>query len=350
MLVVGLAASAQAAGFVADEMSSPALRDVRLKGFPSEKMNDLFHARLTSDFAQRNVFGEARRAFVERDDDERGHGGLWRGEFWGKLMLGAARVSDYLQDPSFTRFVGAECRRLIALQDPDGYLGSYGDKELVSITDPEKTKSIYGWYPVWNIWNRKYAMWGMLMVYKATGDREILASVERQMGQLIDMLHRRGLRLHDTGTPAMHGLPSMSILKPLVMLYGETGNRAYLDFAAEMLPDWDRDDGECPNFYRNARLDGRRDSPCACYWKIEADGRDINLHMVETGNAWHYSYYDKTPAYAAAEVAAREAKKGLWAAEGPINPYRWRKGDRTAAVRETGRVMTKAGAFVPSPL
>ena len=255
LLVVGLAASAQAAGFVADEMSSPALRDVRLKGFPSEKMNDLFHARLTSDFAQRNVFGEARRAFVERDDDERGHGGLWCGEFWGKLMLGAARVSDYLQDPSFTRFVGAECRRLIALQDPDGYLGSYGDKELVSITDPEKTKSIYGWYPVWNIWNRKYAMWGMLMAYKATGDREILASVERQMGQLIDMLHRRGLRLHDTGTPAMHGLPSMSILKPLVMLYGETGNRAYLDFAAEMLPDWDRDDGECPNFFRNARLD-----------------------------------------------------------------------------------------------
>ena len=84
-----------------------------------------------------------------------------------------------------------------------------------------------------------------------------------------------------------------------------------------------------------------------CLGIIWFEGRDTNLHMVETGNAWHYSYYDKTPAYAAAEVAAREAKKGLWAAEGPINPYRWRKGDRTAAVRETGRVMTKAGAFVP---
>ena len=62
---------------------------------------------------------------------------------------------------------------------------------------------------------------------------------------------------------------------------------------------------------------------------IWLNGRDINLHMVETGNAWHYSYYDKTPAYAAAEVAAREARKGLWADEGPINPYRWRKGERT---------------------
>ena len=250
-----LVVSASVAGPVADEMTSPALGDVRLKGVPAEKMNDLFRARITSAFAQRNVFGEARRAFVERDDDERGSGGLWRGEFWGKLMLGAARVADYLRDPALTKFIDEECRRMIALQDPDGYLGSYRDRGLVSITDPEKTKSIYGWHPVWNIWNRKYAMWGMFFGYKATGDRAILESVERQMDQLIDMLHHRGLRLHDTGALAMNGLPSMSLLKPLVMLYEETGKGKYLDFAAEMLPDWDRDDGACPNFFRNARLD-----------------------------------------------------------------------------------------------
>ena len=203
-----------------DAMKTPRLRDVRLKGVPAAKMNDLIRERLTGDFAKLNVFAEARRAFVDRDDDCKGHGGVWRGEFWGKQMLSAARVADYLADPAFTK--------------------------------PEQTRKTYGWYPVWNIWNRKYAMWGMLMAYKATGDREIFASVERQMKQLIGMLHRRNLKLHDTGTLTMHGLPSMSILKPLVMLYEETGDRAYLDFAAEMLPDWDRADGECPNFFRNA--------------------------------------------------------------------------------------------------
>ena len=240
---------------VEDAMKTPRLRDVRLLGRPAEKMNDLFRARLTSEFARRNVFGEARRAFVERDDDELGHGGLWRGEFWGKLMLGAARVADYLQDAAFTGFVRDECRRLIALQDRDGYLGSYSDPELVSIVDPEATYRTYGWYPVWNLWNRKYAMWGMLMAYHATGDRAILASVERQMTHVMETLRRRGLRLHDTGTSTMHGLPSMSLLKPVVMLYEATGDRKYLDFAAEMLPDWDRADGECPNFFRNAGLD-----------------------------------------------------------------------------------------------
>ena len=235
-----------------DAMATPRLRDVRLQGRPAEKMDDLFRARVTSKFAQENVFAEARRAFVERDDDARGHGGVWRGEFWGKLMLGAARVADYLDDPAVKRFVAEECRRMIALEDPDGYLGSYKDKELVWIKDPEATKKIYGWMPVWNIWNRKYCMWGMLMAYKATGDRAILASVERQMNQLIDMLRRLGLRLHETGAGSMNGLPSMSILKPLVMLWEETGNRKYLDYASEMLADWDRADGQCPNFFRNA--------------------------------------------------------------------------------------------------
>ena len=55
---------------------------------------------------------------------------------------------------------------------------------------------------------------------------------------------------------------------------------------------------------------------------------DINLHLVATGNAWHYSHFDKTPAYSAAELSAKEKKLGLWAAENPINPYEWRKNKR----------------------
>ena len=237
---------------VRDAMKSPRLGDVKLGGHPGAKLDAFVRERMTSEFAQREIFGEARRAFELRDDDIRGFGGVWRGEFWGKLMLGTARVADYLRDPGLLRFVDDECMRLVALQDEDGYLGSYKDKELVAITDPEKTRSIYGWHTCWNLWNRKYCIWGMLMAYRATRNPAILRSVEAQMDQWIEMLHRLGFRLHDTGTLGMNGLPSMSVLKPLLMLYAETGNKAYLDYAEEMLPDWDRDDGACPNFFRNA--------------------------------------------------------------------------------------------------
>ena len=56
--------------------------------------------------------------------------------------------------------------------------------------------------------------------------------------------------------------------------------------------------------------------------------QDINLKMVATGNAHHYSYFDKTPAYAAAESAAKAQKLGLWAADNVISPYEWRKNKR----------------------
>ena len=249
---IGLMASLTSVAASGDAMRTPRLRDVWLGSVPGAKLAAFARARMQSPFAQKEIFGEARRAFETRDDDILGYGGLWRGEFWGKLMLSTARVADYQQDPALLAFVREECHRLMALQDADGYLGSYRDKELVSITDPARTMKLYGWYPVWNLWNRKYAIWGMLAAYKATGDKSILDSAVRQMDQWIGMLRRRGLRLHDTGTLGMNGLPSMSVLKPLLLLHAETGDRKYLDYAAEMLPDWDREDGASPNFFRNA--------------------------------------------------------------------------------------------------
>ena len=56
--------------------------------------------------------------------------------------------------------------------------------------------------------------------------------------------------------------------------------------------------------------------------------QDINLTMVATGNAWHYSHFDKTAEYAAAESAAKEKKLGLWQGENPVVPYQWRKNKR----------------------
>ncbi len=261
VLMLALEGSAAAVPFARpDAHRGAALRDVRLGGVPAGKMHNFFRARMLNTTAQRDVFGEARSAFRDRDDDEkavlpdRKMGGIWRGEFWGKLMLGTARVADYLQDPALTKFVKEECHRMIALQDPDGYLGSYADKENVWIPESAKPamRAAYGWNTVWNLWNRKYAIWAMLMAYRTTGDRAILASTERQMDQWIEMMHRLGLPLFVTGQPEKVGLPSMSILKPLLMLYAETGKKTYLDYAKEMLPDWDRADGACPNFFRNA--------------------------------------------------------------------------------------------------
>ncbi|MBE6398123.1 MAG: hypothetical protein E7046_14070 [Lentisphaerae bacterium] len=234
-----------------DAMRGPALRDVRLEGWLGAKMDRFIERRLVDPFMREQVFDEARQAFEFRDDDVARVGGLWRGEFWGKEMLSSARVAEYLQDKEFLSFIRDECHRLMRFQDADGYLGSYSDKDFIHIRDMEACGKKFGWYPNWNLWNRKYCIWGMFMAYKATGDRSILASVTAQLDNWIETVHRVGVPICDTGTPTIYGLAPMSILKPLLMVYEETGNKKYLDFATEMLPFWDRADGRRPNFFRN---------------------------------------------------------------------------------------------------
>ena len=56
-----------------------------------------------------------------------------------------------------------------------------------------------------------------------------------------------------------------------------------------------------------------------------SDIKDVNLEMLRSGMAWHYSYYDNTPACKTAQQQAKKSKKGLWADPSPINPYDWRK-------------------------
>ena len=57
--------------------------------------------------------------------------------------------------------------------------------------------------------------------------------------------------------------------------------------------------------------------------------KNINLQMVKEGLAWHYAYFaPDAKDLAAAEKAARKARKGLWQDKNPVNPYDFRKQSR----------------------
>ena len=72
-------------------------------------------------------------------------------------------------------------------------------------------------------------------------------------------------------------------------------------------------------------------------WAILPTRTDVNLQMVKDGFAWHYKHFDSTPSYAAAETAARTAKRGLWKDPAPIPPHMFRNtGKRFHASREMG--------------
>jgi len=65
--------------------------------------------------------------------------------------------------------------------------------------------------------------------------------------------------------------------------------------------------------------------------KVRCDGVDVDLEMVKAGFAWHYIKYtqeqmpsDRT-AYADAQVAAREQRRGLWQDGSAKPPWDFRR-------------------------
>ena len=59
---------------------------------------------------------------------------------------------------------------------------------------------------------------------------------------------------------------------------------------------------------------------------ILADGRILNHEPVRAGLAWRYRRYaPEIGTLARLEVAARDAKRGLWSQLNPVPPWDWRK-------------------------
>lgn len=225
---------------------------LRLSGPVAEQMERFFEHRIRSPEARDLVYREAEDAFRNRIDDSSGSYGIWQGEFWGKWMIGAVQFCRYSGDEKLKKFIREGVCRLIAMQEPSGYLGTYRDPMNVFPADPAQTKVLLGW-PCdwnWNIWCRKYTLWGLLEAWSLLKEEEILQAAERLADHLIDSLHANGIRIGATGTFA--GIPSGSILKPMVLLFRAGGKVKFLEFAKEIVADWRRPDGLCPNLIVNA--------------------------------------------------------------------------------------------------
>lgn len=215
------------------------LENVELRGYTKSLMDVFFEKRIFSDFGKNVVFKEAEDAFSNCTDDSTSVG-LWQGEFWGKWVIGAARVCRYAKDKELKRFLHSAALRLISFQRENGYIGTYKDSE--NFMSPPPSQAVInetGWECDWNwnIWCRKYTLWGLLECYDLTGDEKILTACVRLADNLISELSKSGKRLGETGT--FKGMPSCSILKPMLILYRITEDEKYFSFCNEFVKDWE---------------------------------------------------------------------------------------------------------------
>ncbi len=228
------------------------LAAVRIGGSVGHLLGKLIEGRITSQEARDGGYREAEDAFKNRIDDQI-IVGYWQGEFWGKWVISAARVCRHTGDRELAEFLRQGCYALMSYQREDGYIGTYKDSLNMFACDRQEAKKVVGWECNWNwnVWCRKYTLWGLMECYLLLKDPKILDAACRHASHLIKELRDNHIRLCDTGT--FNGLPSGSIIKPMLLLWETTGDQKYLDFSIEAAGDWDRPDGRCPNLIANAR-------------------------------------------------------------------------------------------------
>lgn len=229
-----------------------AYEDIRLAGAIGALFDRFIENRITGDFAVNVVLKEAEDAFFENVDDKDAPLGLWRGEFWGKLMIGACRVAKYRQDEKLCSIIKNSVYKILSTADDNGYIGSYKDPRMVLPCPRDWGKKVRGaeieW--CWNIWCRKYTLWGLLEAYALLGDSTILAAAEKFTDQLIGMLEEMNIHICETGT--FKGVASASILKPVLILYRHTENKRYLEFALKIADGFQNDTTNCAKLIKRA--------------------------------------------------------------------------------------------------
>lgn len=201
---------------VKDRMSSFTPSSVMIGGYLGERMDLVIARRIKAQDVDHLI-----EPFRHRDEDN-----LWQSEFWGKWIQSAIAAYDYNRDPELLAILKNAVTGLLATQTPDGYIGNYSpDHQLAH----------------WDIWGRKYTMLGLLAYYDLTGDKNALKGAMKVADHLLTQVGPGKANIVKTGN--YRGMPSSSILEPMVILYRVSGEKRYLDFAQYIVDQWETENG-----------------------------------------------------------------------------------------------------------
>ena len=139
------------------------------------------------------------------------------GEFWGKLMRASCLICRYTADPALRAIVDEAAEDMMSLQREDGCLSTCPDH-----TQPKGSNGS-------DLWERKYALMGLMAYYELTGRRDALEAAVALVRYTNAQVGRPPKTpITKTGW-AFAGIESSSILEPVMRVYHETGEPAALE-------------------------------------------------------------------------------------------------------------------------
>ncbi|HVM48328.1 MAG TPA: beta-L-arabinofuranosidase domain-containing protein [Candidatus Acidoferrum sp.] len=152
----------------------------------------------------------------------------WDGEHVGKWLHAATLAWANTGDPALRAKLDSTAAELIKCQLPDGYLGTYVEKDR---------------WTEWDVWAHKYNLIGLVTYMRYTGNMAPLPACRRMADLLCNTFgDEPGKR--DIITAGQHmGMAPTSVLEPMVLLYRLTGDARYLEFCKYILRAWEQPNG-----------------------------------------------------------------------------------------------------------
>ena len=159
----------------------------------------------------------------------------WQGEHVGKWLHAATLAHEATEDPKLLAALEDTVRRLIATQEPDGYLGTYEPGQRLHAPPGEHTPKS------WDIWTHRYVLYGLLTYERFHPNEEVVEVCTRVGDLLLDTFGPGKSDLTATGT--RRGISSSTLLESVVMLYERTGHQRFLDFAGHLHASMEANEG-----------------------------------------------------------------------------------------------------------
>ena len=149
----------------------------------------------------------------------------WRGEYWGKMMRGAALTYRATKNEKLYTVLKESVLDILTTQEPSGRFSTY-------TTDTE--------FHAWDMWARKYVMLGMMYFLDICKSKSLSSKIITAMKKHADYIiahigEGRGKKSIFDTAEHIGSMNSCSILEPFVKLYNLTGKHKYLDFATYLV-------------------------------------------------------------------------------------------------------------------
>lgn len=200
---------------VIQDQLSPA-KSVQISGFIGEKLDAAYQNRILAQDVNKLI-----EPFRTRDETR-----CWQSEFWGKWFTSAVLAYKYKPTPELKNRLDKAVTGLLSTQTPDGYIGNYAEANRLE---------------QWDIWGRKYCMLGLLDYYDLTKDKKSLLAAAKIADHLMQELANKKVQIVKKGNH--RGMAATSVLEPVCLLYVRTGDKKYLNFAQEIVSQWESPEG-----------------------------------------------------------------------------------------------------------